>query len=411
MAGYLTTSGSWTVSDVGPSSYPHTVTATLTVTAGTGSSCDWKVAVSRPNWNFYQIYLKIDDTVLLNNYITGNSKTYSHSGTATISGDDISITLGIATSQKSTSSSRMTYIYKTLTREKWAAVTPGEVSIVDNFNNSCTITARSGVAQSENNPVKSALLTYSYTTKNGTNTIVENLATTGEEYSVTVNFNDFIDSDSDGTLDNTRKVTATVQTVGQYNTPESKTASKNIVQIVGPSYPGEPSVTFKKTRPTVKENWKFEWESADPANNESPIKGYRIRLYKNGIKKYIKHSSGKDLSVLVPNSSDPNNIQYDREGTENSITIYPDKQEFKPGDVIKLSVSAYTRYGDNNDGAQVFKTSEQFSAEYTVRNAGIVRLKTDEGWKEGQVYVKLDHGWVEAETVYVKTDDGWEESE
>lgn len=411
MAGYLTTSGSWTVSDVGPSSYPHTVTATLTVTAGTGSSCDWKVAVSRPNWNFYQIYLKIDDTVLLNTYIQGNSKTYNHSGTATISGDDISITLGIATSQNSTSSSRMTYIYKTLTRKKWATVTNGKVTVKDNFNNSYTITAESG-DPGTNNAVVESILSYPNSTGQTVSFDITN-TTYGPK---TIIF-------TPTTANKTKEVSASVRTVGEYNTV-STAHHKGIRQYVGPEKPAGHKLTYKKSRLTLKENWTISW-TAPSINNECPIKGYRIRLYrKRGTGSWIKlpiyDSNGSMGHVVGDTTKSPTDYYWDRDGTSTSATIYteyyntdviPNYPDILPGDLIKFSVTAYTKYGENYTGNKVFKTSEATSGEYTIQNAGIARVKVNGEWKEGQVYVKANGSWHEAETVNIKTSSGWQESQ
>lgn len=41
---------------------------------------------------------------------------------------------------------------------------------------------------------------------------------------------------------------------------------------------------------------------------------------------------------------------------------------------------------------------------------GVVRVKTESGWVEGQVWVYTEKGWVEADGVYAKTTDGWQES-
>lgn len=41
---------------------------------------------------------------------------------------------------------------------------------------------------------------------------------------------------------------------------------------------------------------------------------------------------------------------------------------------------------------------------------GVVRVKTDQGWKEGQVWVMTASGWKEADSIYVKTNTGWKEA-
>lgn len=81
-------------------------------------------------------------------------------------------------------------------------------------------------------------------------------------------------------------------------------------------------------------------------------------------------------------------------------------------------VSAYTRFGKNNDGTILINDNNvATSAEYTVLNAGVMRVRptTTSGIKEGVVWVKvLKNGtaqWVEADIVKTKTSSTvWSES-
>ena len=51
------------------------------------------------------------------------------------------------------------------------------------------------------------------------------------------------------------------------------------------------------------------------------------------------------------------------------------------------------------------------STEYTIQNSGIMRVKANNVWTEGQVWVKVDGNWKEADVVKVKVNGVWEDSE
>ena len=274
-------------------------------------------------------------------------------------------------------------------------VSAGTVTIKDNYNNTFTITAKVGASGTNNKAGGPTNLKWGY------NTNYSETYTSGGIITLTVS----------GT-GKTRAVYAKATTTAKYGSSKTKTASIGIRQYVGPNAPTGHKITYKKNRLTVKEDWTLSW-SAPSINNECPIKGYRIRLYrKRGTgawtKLHIKNSSGTNLSTTASSGD----IYYDREGTSTSIVIYPSKYtaDIKAGDHIKFAVTAYTRYGASSDGAQLFKTSEAFSSEYTVQNAGVVRVKVNEEWKEGQVYVKVNDAWKEADVINTNVNGSWKDS-
>jgi hypothetical protein len=194
----------------------------------------------------------------------------------------------------------------------------------------------------------------------------------------------------------------------------------NIKQYVAPSSPGVPILTessYKSGRLTIKQPWTFLWTPAIIANDSSPVKGYRLRLYqkKKGSSAFtnipIKKVAGTDLSYYEANGND---YYYDTDSTNNSLTIEPVIHSFGAGDELYLTVFAYTKFGQNNDGVgKLFSgsgTTAVSSKTYTVQNAGVVNVKTASGWKEGQVFVRVGNEWKEAASVNIKTADGWKES-
>ena len=200
---------------------------------------------------------------------------------------------------------------------------------------------------------------------------------------------------------------------------------KSTDQYVAPGSPGIPElaeVNYQNKRLTADMPWTWEWAPAVAANSNSPIVGYRIRLYKNGtlIKGLSVNKSTNGVHYLVKGSGTDSYLDY--EGHDNNV-LNTHKQlrienpaltfGFKAGDTVKLGLFAYTRKGINNDGYQLFSggsTQQVNSRIYTIQNKGIMRVKVNGVWKEGQVYVKTGGSWKEADTVYTKVAGSWKES-
>ena len=200
-------------------------------------------------------------------------------------------------------------------------------------------------------------------------------------------------------------VKAKTRCVFDYNTADTSVVSEEVKYYVAPSsIPEAPKISYNKSRLTIKEPWKFSWKAATEANASSGVKGYRLRLYKNGTNIPIKSSNGTVLSKL--NGSSTTDYCYDTESTGTSITIDPVVHEFKATDTVQLGVYAYTKNGEKTP-KQLFSATQVWSDEYEVKNAGIVQVNTGSGHVEGQVYVRVakegSFEWKEAETVNVCT--------
>lgn len=276
------------------------------------------------------------------------------------------------------------------------------IEITDNHNNSFKIT---GAAASSgwNNPVKSTTYSYGYDT---------NYGSTG-----TGSFNLTVTDTSKAS----RTVYAKAVSVPTWNgdtAAHEAVHSTAITYYAKPSKPGIPKLSYTKNRLTIKEDWRFDWTAATAGNSHAhnAVKGYRIRLYKNGVSVPIRSSSGTVLSA-VRAGTDSDYI-YDRESTSTSITIDPIVHGFNSGDTVSLGVYSYSKNGIGGllFGGSPSAEDEQESAPVIVQNAGIVHIKAGANdWREGQVWVKVNKNgtaqWVEAETVNVKTSSGWKESQ
>ena len=267
----------------------------------------------------------------------------------------------------------------------------GTTTIKDNGNNTFTIIATKGANGTNNSASGPTNLKWGYTSS------YEQGAYTN---------NSTIKLAIDGYKDS-RTIYATSTTEATYG--EDKVASTNtaVKQYFLPQPPGTPKISYSRSRLTLKENWKFTWQAAASLNSTtSPVLGYRIKLYKNGVTvkglKATVITEGYKLSV----DSNLANEWIDLSNTT-SIILNPIDFQFVAGDNVKISVASYNTWGN---GISNYSTSIE-SISYEVQNAGVVKVKVNNKWKEGQVWVKVGGKWREAETVKIKTANGWKESE
>jgi hypothetical protein len=103
---------------------------------------------------------------------------------------------------------------------------------------------------------------------------------------------------------------------------------------------------------------------------------------------------------------------------EDSTTVFFNPSDFgiNKNDFFKIVIFPFTVIGNyTEDDDPVPKpgsllASEAVESEEIKFTLGIMRVKTEEGWKEGQVWVKTEDGWKEAISVKTKSSDTWKES-
>lgn len=341
----------------------------------------------------------------------------------------------------------------------WTNVTPGSVSIRDNANNSFTVTVTPGRAGT-NNKVEQEILYIEV--NNGANNAILLKETsinynkyTNNKYSHTT----FFDSQSDYIVDrdeydfvpNNRDVSVKLETLGKQGDTvtfsESWSGTDAPIQFTPPTNPGVPSMQHNKNRPTKNAIYTYTWARADSRNQNSPVQGYRVRLYKYQSLKQNRNTgtavTGLEIKDGFLQLDSGTNSFVDWELTEEeaksttlSLKLIPQNLGLVPGDIIRLNLYSYIRRGGRpeenyNNNTQVNNnwndtdfsgggkytegdshyTGGIYSEPITVQRAGTVHVKIANGWKEGQVFVKTANGWVEADSVYVKTTSGWKEAE
>ena len=402
MGGYLSTSNTYTIKDYYGNDW---VQASLAVTVDSAGSGSWTLTMTNDegggHWHYLGLYLSIAGSVIYNKYYTtsnvfptGHNK--SASGTFSTSAASFNVDLRLCTMQDGNVGNRWTdgtaaRSNQTFTRATWSDISKGTVYITDNGNNTFKISGTSG-SGGTNNATTGWSLAYGYDTNYG------NAASNGSSYSLA------------GTAAS-RVVYAKCTTTATRGSSAVATTSKTIYRYAAPGDVGKPALStssFRNGRLTVKQNWTYTWTAASAGTINSPVLGYRIRMYKNGsLVKGITAGSGSNIS-----KGTGTNEYLDRSGSTNcSITFNPVSFGFEPGDTIYIGVFAWAANGAGSTLWSGGGSTHVVSDTTTVQNSGIMRVRPAGSWKEGVVSVKVDGKWIEADVVQIKADGKWKESE
>ena len=295
----------------------------------------------------------------------------------------------------------------------YTTYTDGEnptITVLDKGNNTVTISGALGKSGS-NNAIKSAGIYYTLDGSDpqsaSSTRVWLSISSVSSEASYTK------------TINIAKACTVKAYTVCKftYNTTNSSTKSVAAKYYVAPKNPGAPVLSYNKNRLTVKEPWTFTWTAATQANTNSPVKGYYFMLLRcpagSTTFSYVREltsSTTNNYLGIDPGSNSDNNTNYfvRRESTScTAILNNPAEFGFVPGDKVKLRIKAFTRNGANG----ILQSDSIDSTSYTIQNAGIVNVKVNNNWIEGQVFVKVNNTWHEAETVNVNVNGTWSESE
>lgn len=300
--------------------------------------------------------------------------------------------------------------------------TGASVSISDNYNNTFNITCTLGSAGLNNTYNKSGCYLWWTQNKTGTNTWTwyTSSNTNGNRY--TYGANATSKTVSNIALNITNTSAATKQVAGCVTTASTYGPA---VELCNTGYPGSgiqikqycapvpsttrPTISYTKSRLTVRENWSFSWSAATKANNSSPIKGYEICITKNREEIPITiNSSG----VISKSTGTATRVFW--EGSGRTVTCNPANLEFAAGDSVQFWVRPYTKYGKNNDGNKLPSSWLDHTATVskTVENAAVVHVynTSKKDYDEGIVCVYRDGDWVEADSVHVYKNNDWVES-
>ena len=396
MGGYFSGSTSLSVTDTCWSTgfYGDKATASATVSVSAGSNtASYSITVTTTDYNFIQIYLKVGDTVVKNEKDSSGKKTYSYSGTVNISGGSIAVRLGVGCSQYTESA--MSFTDSTLSRTYWSDGSTPSLTITDNGNNTATMSGYLG-SNGTNNGLGGSTL---YWTTNGllpnggsSYTTAESMGTTsGGYYSKTINIPSTCST-----------IWAVTYCSFSYNSTNTGHISQSVKYYTAPSDPGKPVISYTKTRLTIKEPWTISWDAAQAGNSNSPVAGYRIRLYKNGLPIHIKDSSGTIIST--GGTGEQEDKYYDTGSTACSLVINPIDHGLLPGDNIRVFIYAYAF---NGAGTRLWSGNGEngiLSDVYTIQNAGVMRPLVDGKYVEGVVWACIPDSTTDSKIKWVEAD-------
>ena len=345
---------------------------------GNGTLYKCKTHSSSPDYPYYSSSFKLSKTYTAESFTLKPFWACNNGNTA--------VTENASTfkSNFSSSGARKNYAHRvtsnttmTISGTKSASVTAYKPTITDNENNTFSISVSAGAAGTNGNSVNSTSLYYR---KGGSGDYTKASGLSVSSASITA-----------GASSASQTIYAYSVVDGKYNDKTSDTASVAVSNYVAPTLPtNAPTVSYSKSRFTIKENWTFKWDgtgqAATATNTSSPVAGYRVVLLKNGSSVPIVDSTGKTISGN-PSSNTWHTI--DVTASTKTFTIYPAKNGFLPGDTVQLGIKPYSQNGTSAK-TKIFNSDYKYSASKTVQNAGIVHVCTAKTtssttWKEGQV--------------------------
>ena len=148
-----------------------------------------------------------------------------------------------------------------------------------------------------------------------------------------------------------------------------------------PSRPEGLKIDFNKSKPSKNAIYSFSWSPSTQGSN-NPVKEYCVKITKQG-------RSSKNVEVITSATT----VEYS--GKELSL---------EKGD--DLSFSVYAKGSSNFHNI----SPESFSGNLEIVSAGVAKIKINNIWTEGQVWIKKDGIWIEATEVFVKYDNKWNSS-
>jgi hypothetical protein len=201
--------------------------------------------------------------------------------------------------------------------------------------------------------------------------------------------------------------------------------------------PGLPSIPEVITSVQEHSAVILSWEVPYSYNDNSGVKGYAIKLICRTSSPttqpvYIatETQSGTNSTTFFTDSSSIAPAQQLKEGcrfwTEDNkayFSFIPSKLDLDVGDgPFQLKVKAFTYCGSSSNLTRLYNNvamdtnnnidadGYRYSNQFNIESSGKVYIKANGEWKEGQVYIKVNGKWQEAECIYIKADGKWKES-
>ena len=223
------------------------------------------------------------------------------------------------------------------------------VTITNNGNNTVTLSGELGKAGT-NNKLESATLYYTTDDKDPRTSETRKFYSSDKSITEIGTYVGGLSATSGGRYEKTISISksgllrAYIECRFKYNTTSAYN-SKDLIFYAAPSKPGVP---VNKTRLTVKEPWTFTWDAAKEMNSNSPVAGYYIMLLRKAEDEddfsYVcgLFDAGNNYLGQIENAEPDDNYYLRREGPS-CVAIIKDPVAlgFKPGDEVKLRITAY----------------------------------------------------------------------
>jgi hypothetical protein len=380
------------------------------------------VRYTTDNWNSYT-----DKSLVLNEIGTDRKFTcYSNAITSTKAANKVKAKVICTFTKGDVTTSAEKILTSAVTYHTNIDVSKLSVEITDNYNNTFNITGTAATGGTSNK----ATTTFSWGYGNYNNTI-SSMPLKNQALTISTKTNA------------TRKVQAKAYATAEWGSDSNSAANRtketsvNIKQYLAPPKPDFVTLSYNKSRLTIKEPWVFTWNKPTAVNNSSPVTGYMLMLRRkrNGEESYVrnikygwsKDADGNDQIKLYPIA--PTETGYNSDNNHNYYLAFmgypnickaviddPQRLGFAVGDEVELWVKSFTQFGKDNDGAVLQLDGSENAAKSglaLIRNAGIVRVRIPgtDTWVEGQVYARVADQWKEAETVNVRVNGEWRESQ
>ena len=198
--------------------------------------------------------------------------------------------------------------------------------------------------------------------------------------------------------ENCTVVKAITYVTATYNTTYSNTNIVNVVYYKDPFPPSDIILNFQTQNPSTKETIDVTWTKGTQGNSNTPLTGYRIKAYRT--------RGGNTIAIKGINPDAPQLDYLDTNSLGTNYEFVGSTLGFEPKDKIQFGICACAKNGRGD----ILLSSEAKSATHTFRNDGSVNIKINGSWHKGQVWIKINNQWTEAEEVYIKNNGQWNNS-
>lgn len=177
-------------------------------------------------------------------------------------------------------------------------------------------------------------------------------------------------------------VKAVAYTIAPYGNVAGSVTTQQIYYYSAPSKPTNLNITYAQ-KPTIKATYTLSWNASNNGYN-NVVDKYVGQVFVNNIKRLDFVCDSQTLSTTY---------------NFHNLSVKLNK-----GDVLQFKLYAQGKSAYNN----ISQTAQ--SPKVTVVSAGVIKIKINGNWTEGQVWIKNGGIWKEATEVFIKNNGKWNSS-